>query len=151
MRKFFKDLRTMWRSSVLRAHEHIMQHSEDVSVIRYAEILQAREVVARDTEDRPPAPDDLAIRFAQALLTRGGFETDDAAVATAWAIIPTFYIWRERYANGEISTWALKPATVEMPEPFEVPQQVDLRDIDIEAIRRQQREAYAERQQFPTV
>lgn len=47
-----------------------------------------------------PAPDQLALAFASALLSSGLYAAQaDQAIATAWAIVPAYYIERERYAR----------------------------------------------------
>ena len=48
----------------------------------------------------PPSPDELAMRFAMALMVSGKYsENPAAAIGAAWAIVPEFYIQRLQYAT----------------------------------------------------
>lgn len=61
---------------------------------------------ADDTHDEeegeplPPSPDDVALAFMQALMTALPADADlEPVVARAWGAVPSFYIWRQRYAQ----------------------------------------------------
>jgi hypothetical protein len=54
----------------------------------------------RDGEILPPAPDEVALAFCAALMTGADSETPlENIVARAWGGVPSFYIWREKYAQ----------------------------------------------------
>lgn len=45
----------------------------------------------------PPSPDELAMRFAAALIHAGKHENPDAAIHAAWWAVPSFYLGRLEY------------------------------------------------------
>lgn len=48
----------------------------------------------------PPSPDELAMRFAAALMSNAKYaENPMAAIGAAWAIVPQFYLDRLQYAT----------------------------------------------------
>lgn len=64
----------------------------------------------------PPAPDDIALRFASALLASGQYEDAAAAIARAWWLVPEFYIGRRVYVNQIAPlyfTTAMHPPTLD--------------------------------------
>lgn len=112
--RFFKDLALFWRVARVRAVDTITTNPDDLAILHRAKVIQAREVCAADVEDRPPPPDQIALTILAALLSKGGFATEDAAIATAWYAVPHYYLWRERYAAGTIGAFLVKPVE---PDP----------------------------------
>lgn len=76
---------------------------------------RAKERLALATEDRPPAPDEIAVAFAAALLGTGRYENADAAIGAAWSAVPHYYMWRETYSE-KIAPMFFKPVADQFEE-----------------------------------
>lgn len=68
------------------------------------------------SQDLPPAPDQVALTLMQGFAANGHYEDFEALIGQAWAAVPHFYLWRNKYAD-QIAPMFFMPVGVGVPEP----------------------------------
>lgn len=91
-----------------------MADEPDGTLKRIVQELRMEAAIGKPAPILPPSPDQVALAFCQALLTRPDL-TSEAAIGKAWTAVPEFY--RERWAYPDFARSVLFGATPQTGAP----------------------------------